>query len=141
MQPYRPADIEAAAQAHWTSVQAFRAREEPGRAKYYCVSMLPYPSGVLHMGHVRNYTINDMMYRYLRMNGYNVLSPMGWDAFGLPAENAAIKSNVPPAKWTHDNIAYMKKQMEAVGLAIDWPGGVATWDPGYYIWKQRFFLY
>ncbi len=120
MQPYRSADIEASAQAHWTSVQGFRARESAGKPKFYCVSMLPYPSGVLHMGHVRNYTINDMMYRYLRMNGYNTLMPMGWDAFGLPAENAAMKAGVAPAQWTYDNIAYMKNQMQAVGLAIDW---------------------
>jgi leucyl-tRNA synthetase len=140
MQPYRPADIEAAAQAHWTSVQAFRAREEAGRRKYYCVSMLPYPSGVLHMGHVRNYTINDMMYRYLRMNGYNTLMPMGWDAFGLPAENAAMKGGVAPAQWTYDNIVYMKKQMQAVGLAIDWSRELATCKPDYYRWNQWFFL-
>jgi leucyl-tRNA synthetase len=140
LQPYRPADIEAAAQAHWTSVQGFRAREEPGRRKYYCVSMLPYPSGVLHMGHVRNYTINDMMYRYLRMNGYNVLMPMGWDAFGLPAENAAMKGGVPPAQWTYENIAYMKKQMQVVGLAIDWSRELTTCKPEYYRWNQWFFL-
>ncbi|TMH57559.1 MAG: leucine--tRNA ligase [Betaproteobacteria bacterium] len=140
MQPYRPADIEASAQAHWASIQAFRAREEPGRPKYYCVSMLPYPSGVLHMGHVRNYTINDMMYRYLRMNGYNTLMPMGWDAFGLPAENAAMKGGVPPAQWTYDNIAYMKTQMQAVGLAIDWSRELATCKPDYYRWNQWFFL-
>ena len=132
MQPYRPADIEAAAQAHWTSVQAFRAREEPTRSKYYCVSMLPYPSGVLHMGHVRNYTINDMMYRHLRMKGYNTLMPMGWDAFGLPAENAAMKSGVAPAAWTYENIAYMKKQMQAVGLAIDWSRELTTCRPSRY---------
>jgi leucyl-tRNA synthetase len=140
MQPYRPAEIEAAAQAHWASRDAFRAREDPARRKFYLVSMLPYPSGVLHMGHVRNYTINDMMYRYLRMNGYNVLSPMGWDAFGLPAENAAIKSRVAPAKWTYDNIAYMKKQMNAVGLALDWSRELATCQPEYYRWNQWLFL-
>ena len=140
MQPYRPADIEASAQAHWTSVQGFRAREDVGKPKFYCVSMLPYPSGVLHMGHVRNYTINDMMYRYLRMNGYNTLMPMGWDAFGLPAENAAMKEGVAPAKWTHDNIAYMKRQMQAVGLAIDWSRELATCEPGYYRWNQWLFL-
>ena len=140
MQPYRPADIEAAAQAHWTSVQAFRAGEDPARRKFYLVSMLPYPSGVLHMGHVRNYTINDMMYRYLRMMRYNIMTPMGWDAFGLPAENAAIKSRVPPAQWTYDNIAYMKKQMQAVGLAIDWSRELATCKPDYYRWNQWFFL-
>jgi leucyl-tRNA synthetase len=140
MQPYRPADIEAAAHAHWASVQGFRAREDAGRRKYYCVGMLPYPSGVLHMGHVRNYTINDMMYRYLRMNGYNTLMPMGWDAFGLPAENAAMKSGVAPAQWTYDNIAYMKKQMQAVGLAIDWSRELTTCKPDYYRWNQWFFL-
>src|SRR5437870_3041134 len=140
MQPYRPADIEATAQAHWTSVQGFRARESAGKPKFYCVSMLPYPSGILHMGHVRNYTIGDMMYRYMRMNGYNTLMPMGWDAFGLPAENAAMKERVAPAKWTYDNIAYMKKQMQVVGLAIDWSRELATCEPGYYRWNQWLFL-
>jgi leucyl-tRNA synthetase len=140
MQPYRSADIEASAQAHWASVQGFRARESAGKPKFYCVSMLPYPSGVLHMGHVRNYTINDMMYRYLRMNGYNTLMPMGWDAFGLPAENAAMKAGVAPAQWTYDNIAYMKKQMQAVGLAIDWSRELATCKPEYYRWNQWLFL-
>src|SRR5438477_6797663 len=140
MQPYRPAAIEASAQTHWTSVQGFRARESAGRPKFYCVSMLPYPSGVLHMGHVRNYTIGDMMYRYMRMNGYNMLMPMGWDAFGLPAENAAMKERVAPAKWTYHNIAYMKKQMQMVGLAIDWSRELATCEPGYYRWNQWLFL-
>ena len=140
MQPYRPADIEASAQAHWTSVQGFRARESASKPKFYCVSMLPYPSGVLHMGHVRNYTIGDMMYRYMRMNGYNTLMPMGWDAFGLPAENAAMKERVAPAKWTYHNIAYMKKQMQVVGLAIDWSRELATCEPGYYRWNQWLFL-
>ncbi len=137
---YRPAEIESAAQAHWAARGTFVASESSTKPKFYCVSMLPYPSGVLHMGHVRNYTINDMMYRYLRMNGYNTLMPMGWDAFGLPAENAAMKSGVPPAKWTHDNIAYMKKQMQAVGLAIDWSRELATCKPDYYRWNQWLFL-
>ena len=140
MRPYRPAEIDAAAQAHWRAIDAFRAVEDPARRKFYLVSMLPYPSGVLHMGHVRNYTINDMMYRYLRMKGYNVMTPMGWDAFGLPAENAAIKGGIAPAKWTYDNIAYMKQQMNAVGLAIDWSRELATCKPDYYRWNQWFFL-
>ncbi|HUH94149.1 MAG TPA: leucine--tRNA ligase [Casimicrobiaceae bacterium] len=140
MKPYRPAEIDAAAQGHWRALDAFRAVEDPARRKFYLVSMLPYPSGVLHMGHVRNYTITDMMYRYLRMKGYNVLTPMGWDAFGLPAENAAMKAAVAPAKWTYDNIVYMKRQMNAVGLAIDWSRELATCAPDYYRWNQWFFL-
>src|SRR4249919_3118000 len=118
MKPYIPAEIEAAVKAEWRAADAYRAIEGGERKKFFCVSMLPYPSGKLHMGHVRNYTINDMMYRYRRMNGCNVLMPMGWDAFGLPAENAAMKNGVPPEKWTRQNIAAMKAQMEALGLAI-----------------------
>jgi leucyl-tRNA synthetase len=140
MKPYTPAVIEAAAQAQWKAADAYRAVERTDMRKAYCVSMLPYPSGKLHMGHVRNYTIGDMMYRYLRMNGYNVLTPMGWDAFGLPAENAAIKNGVPPAKWTYENIAYMKVQCEAMGWAIDWSRELTTCDPEYYKWNQWFFL-
>ena len=143
MKPYHPAEIEAAAQAHWKSADACRARENDGRfpkGKFYCVSMLPYPSGRLHMGHVRNYTINDVMVRQLRMQGYNVLMPMGWDAFGLPAENAAMKNGVPPARWTYENIAYMKGQMQAMGLAIDWSREIAACDPAYYKWNQWLFL-
>jgi len=140
MKPFDPRAIEAAAQSAWRAADAYRAVERADRAKYYCVSMLPYPSGVLHMGHVRNYTINDMMYRQLRMRGFNPLMPMGWDAFGLPAENAAIKAGEAPDKWTRDNIATMKGQMRALGLAIDWSREFATCDPAYYRWNQWFFL-
>jgi leucyl-tRNA synthetase len=132
--------VEQAAQAHWRAADAYRVTEDAARPKYYACSMLPYPSGKLHMGHVRNYTINDMLARQLRMRGYNVLMPMGWDAFGLPAENAALKNGVPPAKWTYDNIAYMKGQMQAMGLAIDWSREVATCDASYYRWNQWLFL-
>jgi leucyl-tRNA synthetase len=137
---YVPADVEASAQSHWQAIDAYKTTERADKQKFYCVSMLPYPSGKLHMGHVRNYTINDVMYRQMRMRGYNVLMPMGWDAFGMPAENAAMANGVPPAKWTYDNIAYMKKQMQAMGLAIDWSREVATCKPEYYRWNQWLFL-
>ncbi|WP_422011370.1 leucine--tRNA ligase [Roseateles sp.] len=137
---YNPNEIEAAARAYWTERDAYRVTEVPGKPHFYACSMLPYPSGKLHMGHVRNYTINDMLARQLRMKGYNVLMPMGWDAFGLPAENAAMKGKLPPAQWTYSNIAHMKGQMQAMGLAIDWSREVATCQPSYYKWNQWLFL-
>jgi leucyl-tRNA synthetase len=137
---YVPAEVEAAAQAHWAATGAHHVTEDAGRPKFYACSMLPYPSGKLHMGHVRNYTINDMMARWLRMKGYNVLMPMGWDAFGLPAENAAIDNGVAPAAWTRANIADMKSQMQPLGLAFDWSRELATCDASYYKWNQWFFL-
>ncbi len=137
---YQPREVEHAAHSAWNAADAYRVTEDQSRPKFYACSMLPYPSGKLHMGHVRNYTINDMLTRHLRMKGYNVLMPMGWDAFGLPAENAALKNRVPPAQWTYDNIAHMKGQMLAMGLAIDWSREVATCDASYYKWNQWLFL-
>ena len=136
---YQPREIENAAQSFWDAQKSFEVSEQPGKETYYCLSMFPYPSGKLHMGHVRNYTIGDVIARYQRMQGKNVLQPMGWDAFGMPAENAAMKNNVAPAKWTYENIAYMKTQLRSLGLAVDWSREVTTCKPDYYRWEQWLF--
>jgi len=136
---YRPDTVEKNVQQFWENNQSFRVSEDPSREKYYCLAMFPYPSGKLHMGHVRNYTIADVISRFQRMQGKNVLQPMGWDAFGLPAENAAIKNNTAPAPWTYDNIAYMKRQLKSLGFAYDWSRELATCQADYYRWEQWFF--
>ena len=136
---YQPREIEAAAQSFWDNQKSFEVSEDLGKETYYCLSMFPYPSGKLHMGHVRNYTIGDVISRYQRMLGKNVLQPMGWDAFGMPAENAAMKNNVAPAKWTYENIAYMKTQLRSLGLAVDWSREITTCKPDYYRWEQWLF--
>ncbi len=136
---YQPGQIESALQTQWDENKAFKVTEDPDKEKFYCLSMFPYPSGKLHMGHVRNYTIGDVISRFQRMQGKNVLQPMGWDAFGLPAEGAAIKNNVPPAKWTYENIDYMRGQLKRLGFAYDWDRELATCSPEYYRWEQWFF--
>jgi leucyl-tRNA synthetase len=137
--PYKPAEIEAAVRQFWDTSKSFAAIEDDEREKFYCLSMFPYPSGRLHMGHVRNYTIGDVVSRYQRMQGKNVMQPMGWDAFGLPAEGAALKHGLPPAKWTRENIDYMRGQLQSLGFAYDWDRELATCDQDYYRWEQWFF--
>ena len=137
--PYNPAEIEVRVQENWEAEKAFEVSEDTDREKFYCLSMLPYPSGALHMGHVRNYTIGDVISRYHRMCGKNVLQPMGWDAFGLPAENAAIKNKTAPARWTYANIDHMRGQLKRLGFAYDWTRELATCTPQYYRWEQQMF--
>ncbi|MCP4272789.1 MAG: class I tRNA ligase family protein, partial [Gammaproteobacteria bacterium] len=136
---YNPESLELTLQTYWHENKTFQVTEDPDKEKYYCLCMFPYPSGKLHMGHVRNYSIGDVISRFQRMKGKNVMQPMGWDAFGLPAENAAIKNNVPPAGWTKENIAYMRGQLKRLGFGYDWSRELATCDPEYYRWEQWFF--
>jgi leucyl-tRNA synthetase len=137
---YVPGDVERKWQERWERESTFQTPREPGREKFYCLEMFPYPSGRIHMGHVRNYAIGDVVARYKRMRGFNVLHPMGWDAFGMPAENAAIKENTHPARWTNENIDYMRTQLKRMGLSYDWGREVMTCDPDYYRWNQWFFI-
>ena len=136
---YIPQNIEPALQAKWDDDKVYKVIEDPQRESFYSLCMFPYPSGRLHMGHVRNYTIGDVITRYQRMLGKNVLQPMGWDAFGLPAENAAMKHGVPPGQWTHENIDYMRDQLKRLGFGYDWDRELATCDPEYYHWEQWLF--
>ena len=136
---YNPQEIEQSVQQHWDDNQVFKATDDASKEKFYCLSMFPYPSGRLHMGHVRNYTIGDVISRFQRMQGKNVLQPMGWDAFGLPAENAAINNNTAPAKWTYSNVDYMKGQLKSLGFGYDWDREVTTCKSDYYRWEQWFF--
>ncbi|MCW8893818.1 MAG: class I tRNA ligase family protein, partial [Deltaproteobacteria bacterium] len=137
---YIPQNVEAKWQRVWQDTRAFRATEESPKDKYYLLEMFPYPSGRIHMGHVRNYAIGDVVARFKRMQGFNVLHPMGWDAFGMPAENAAIEHGTHPAKWTYENIASMREQLKRIGLSYDWEREFATCDADYYRWEQLVFL-
>ncbi|MBC7196788.1 MAG: class I tRNA ligase family protein, partial [Deferribacterales bacterium] len=140
MHYYDASQIEKKWQKFWEEKKVFKVKFDKSKPKYYCLEMFPYPSGKIHMGHVRNYAIGDVVARYKKMTNFNVLHPMGWDAFGLPAENAAIKNNIHPAKWTYSNIDYMRKQLKELGLSYDWDRELATCDPEYYKWEQLVFL-
>ena len=137
---YNPKTVESTAQNYWQTHKSFSVSEDSTKEKFYCLSMFPYPSGHLHMGHVRNYAIGDAISRFQRMLGKNVLQPMGWDAFGLPAENAAMQNKVAPAKWTYENINYMREQLQKLGYAYDWDREIATCQKDYYRWEQWFFI-